>query len=167
MSSPLAAPRALPRPSAWLCRPLVVVAAAWAASEVVAGSFFGFGAVASHVRFWMLGVLVVLAAFMLADRLSPSPSYADRIGRRGYQRPDRIAGALTTTVGHARREANPVVTLTSHVAGDGKKPEKRARQDSEPLATNVASRRASRGWRTRGSRSGSRARQDSNLRPPA
>ena len=93
MSSPLAAPRALPRPSAWLGRPLVVIAVAWAASEGVAGSFFGFGAVASHVRFWMLAAFVVLAAFMLADRLSPSPLPSDVSIRTGLLSFAAVIGA--------------------------------------------------------------------------
>jgi hypothetical protein len=83
MSSPLAPPHALPRLSPWLGRPLAEIAVAWAVSEVATGSFVGFGAVASHVRFWTLAALVVLPAAMPADRLCPSPSVADVAIRTG------------------------------------------------------------------------------------
>ena len=62
--------------SPWLGRPLAITAAAWCASEIALGAYFGFGTLGQHVEFWTLAILLALGAFMIADRAYPSTGFA-------------------------------------------------------------------------------------------
>ncbi len=94
-------------------RPLAVSALAFVVSEVIAGAFFGFASLSTHAAFGGLVVLLVLPAFVIVDRLVPSPSIADISIRTGL-----VSFAIAVLCGLVLGAAR-LASLTPYVVAAG------------------------------------------------
>lgn len=75
-------------------RRIICIACACCASELVAGAYFGFASLSAHIVFWVLGGLLVLPAFVIADGLFTSSGFMETSIRTGV-----VAFALVVLCG--------------------------------------------------------------------
>jgi hypothetical protein len=95
-----------------LGRQIALTAGALCVSELAAGAYFGFASLSAHVAFWALGTTLVIAAFLIADGLFPSPDFADTSIRTGI-----LAFALVVLCGLVFG-ATRLVARTPYVAAE-------------------------------------------------